>query len=138
MLVAAAVAKLGGEKVRVTAPHSRFPEWDDGVLACSPEVNRVLAARAEKIDVVDEEGESIARFVAELRRRYPQLTEVTPAELAKVWHDANRREIDTGWLVRRLKAAAARGKLPAGLTLARPNSHGSPWRINPSELDEEA
>jgi len=137
-LVAAAVAKLGGEKVRVTAPHSRFPEWDDGVLACSPEVNRVLAARAEKIDVVDEEGESIARFVAELRRRYPQLTEVTPAELAKVWHDANRREIDTGWLVRRLKAAAARGKLPAGLTLARPNSHGSPWRINPSELDEEA
>lgn len=142
-ILADAVAALRGIRHPITAKRIRFASWCDAVLALDPAVNEILPALRCGIEAADADGEEISVFLAELKRRCPPLNgggveiekyinpaeAITPKVLADVWRDANNDKLTTGWVMRRLKAARARGRLEK-LVPAGKKKNGCPWKID--------
>lgn len=121
------IAALQGKRHEITVRRNRFPAWCDQVLALDEKVNELLPRLAEGADEADLDMEDIANFFVELRSRWGSsgVTEFTPTQIGEVWRDANADGLATGWVVRRLRQAIARGK---HISLRpRGKKHGGLW-----------
>jgi len=133
-----------GERHKITTKHSRFGDWDVGVLACIPTCNEVLdymreCAQASDTDAT-EAGEFLYALLGKLPGPNPALNpdpsrwapeELKTADLCHVWADAMGKELTTSQISKILRNALARGALP-GLD-RKSKKNGSPWVWKPWE-----
>lgn len=129
-IVADAIAALRGTKYPITARRTRFASWCQDVLATDPAVDEILPRLQEGVRLADADADEIEVFLSEIWNRIGQGTlqanaNFSPKQLAEVWNESNRDRLATGWVIRRLKAARARGSLDS----LRPVSdrHGCDW-----------
>lgn len=121
-----------GARDPITAPHSRFPAWDSEVLALHPLANEVLADLVNRRSIVDADIDALELFLEALQKDALQTSRVEyrPSELARVWKEATDQPMTAVWISRRLRDAAAKGKLPTGIYRKWPGMHGSVWVVD--------
>lgn len=135
-IIAEAFEKLEGPKQELTGKGTRFPRWDANVLAATSYPQEVLKALGESHQTVNEDLESLARFLECVREKGS--LEMRPAQLAECWNEANGTKLNTGWVIRRLKGHRSRGELPDGLRPKWERKNGSSWLVSVDELEVES
>ena len=117
----AACDQVSGE---VACEATRIPTWDAAVLSATRHRGEVLARLRSSAHAVNEDLESLARFLDLLTEA--SKPEMRPAELTEVWNRANLAKLNSGWVMRRLKGHRMRGELPDGLRPKWSSRHGTP------------
>ena len=129
-LIGEAISILQGPRFQIEAKHSRYPDWDYGVLACHPDVNDVLSSREMTSLSVDASVESLDLFLEAMEGMIPKSYSI--AELAEVWEKATRQKTTTRFLGRELRRLLKQGRLPRTLYPQGSRKHGSRWVYSPS------
>lgn len=124
-----------GYREPITAPHSRFPEWDAEVLGINPLANEILTGLAARRATIDADIEAVSMFVAALRKDAMQnsRSEYDPATLAEIWTRSTGVVLAASWVGRRLRDLRAKGKLPGGLG-PKSKMHGCAWVVDLAEF----
>lgn len=126
LLADPAKADLGGKR-------SRFPRWDEEVLACHADAPKALAERAESLEDVNAEIEGLwvwLRYLVEKEFVGTSWTKLSPTKAAETWNEANHSRTGSVWISRKLREFQAAGTLPPEVVLRFGRKHGSPWEIN--------
>lgn len=127
-ILADALAALHGHRHEITAKRTRFAAWCDEVLSLDPTVDDVLPRVREGVELADSDSDEIGLFVAQLQTRaaaMPPPLAFSPVLIGEVWRQANHDNLSNGWVIRRLNAAIARGKLSSIKPVSR--AHGCDW-----------
>jgi hypothetical protein len=126
-VIADTLAALRGARHQITGKRRRFTGWCREVLGLDPRVDEILPALQAGIEEADADADEVAQFLAELRKRAGTIKggRFPTTLLCEVWNVANHDKLTTGWVIRRLKAAKTRGRLPQ----IEPESthHGCDW-----------
>lgn len=125
-----------GERYEITATRTRFPTWDDSILALFPAVNQLLALIHERQQFANAETTELKLFLQRLKGQFPSSHDDLRMDvMATVFKHAVGRDIGAALLGRVLRNHLVRGEL-VGL---RPRSrrNGTPWVWKPDELGDE-